>query len=95
MADGLNGDVGEWPLHANTAYAIEGNIAQALPEQGDQWWRIKLEQGALFDGERVVYIAGLAAEPGVAQHHVLTSPACPKGEARTSPRPNGHKGVIP
>lgn len=55
---GLNADTGEWPLHANTVYAIEGNIAQAVPEWGDQWVRIKLEQGALFDGERVIYLAG-------------------------------------
>ena len=55
---GLNADTGEWPLHANTVYAIEGNIAQAVPEWGGQWVRIKLEQGALFDGERVIYLAG-------------------------------------
>jgi len=55
---GLNADTGEWPLHANTVYAIEGNIAQAVPEWGNQWVRIKLEQGALFDGERVIYLAG-------------------------------------
>ncbi|MCZ8113727.1 M24 family metallopeptidase [Silanimonas sp.] len=59
---GLNADTGEWPLHANTVYAIEGNIAQAVPEWGGQWVRIKLEQGALFDGERVVYLAGRQTE---------------------------------
>ncbi len=41
-----------------TAYAIEGNIKAQVPEWGDQWVQIKLEQTALFDGERVIYIAG-------------------------------------
>ena len=49
---------GEWPVAAMTAYAIEGNIKANLPEWDDQWVQIKLEQTALFDGERVVYIAG-------------------------------------
>ena len=55
---GYNAVTGDWPLHANTVYAIEGNIAQAVPEWGGQWVRIKLEQGAVFDGQRVVYLAG-------------------------------------
>lgn len=55
---GPTADNGDWPLHASTVYAIEGNIKQRVPEWGDQWVQIKLEQGALFDGERVIYLAG-------------------------------------
>jgi hypothetical protein len=49
---------GDWPLHANTVYAIEGNVKVQLPEWNGQWVQIKLEQGALFDGERVRYLGG-------------------------------------
>ncbi|MGA1384707.1 MAG: M24 family metallopeptidase [Steroidobacteraceae bacterium] len=53
---------GDWPLHPNTVYAIEGNIKQAVPEWGGQLVQMKLEQDALFDGERVVYLAGRQTE---------------------------------
>lgn len=49
---------GDWPLHAMTVYAIEGNIKAPLPEWKGQHVQIKLEQTALFDGERVRYLAG-------------------------------------
>ena len=49
---------GDWPLHANTCYAIEGNIKVRLPEWNGQWVQIKLEQDAWFDGENVTYIGG-------------------------------------
>ncbi|MDP2714308.1 M24 family metallopeptidase [Rheinheimera sp.] len=49
---------GDWPLHANTAYAIEGNIKQAVPEWSKQLVQIKLEQSAYFDGKQVIYLAG-------------------------------------
>lgn len=49
---------GDWPLHANTVYAIEGNVKVQLPEWGGQWLQVKLEQGAVFDGERVRYLGG-------------------------------------
>jgi hypothetical protein len=49
---------GDWPLYPNTAYAIEGNIRYELQEWHNQGVRIKLEQGAMFDGERVIYLAG-------------------------------------
>ena len=49
---------GDWPLHPMTVYAIEGNIKAALPEWKGQHVQIKLEQTALFDGERVHYLAG-------------------------------------
>ncbi|MDX1678009.1 M24 family metallopeptidase [Arsukibacterium sp.] len=48
---------GDWPLYANTAYAIEGNIKQRVPEW-DQTVQIKLEQSAYFDGQQVIYLAG-------------------------------------
>ncbi len=49
---------GDWPLHVNTCYAIEGNIKAAVPEWDDQLVQIKLEQSACFDGETVHYLAG-------------------------------------
>lgn len=54
---------GDWPLHANTAYAIEGNIKQSVPEWDDQTVQIMLEQTAFFagnkvDGKKVTYSAG-------------------------------------
>jgi Xaa-Pro aminopeptidase len=53
---------GEWPLHPNTCYAIEGNIRYQVPEWDGQWVQIKLEQSATFDGERVLYLAGRQTE---------------------------------
>lgn len=55
-------DTGDWPLHPNTAYAIEGSIKQAVAEWGDQLVNIKTEQSALFDGERVIYLGGRQTE---------------------------------
>ena len=49
---------GDWRLHADTGYAIEGNVKVAVPEWDGQLVQIKLEQSAVFDGERVVYLAG-------------------------------------
>lgn len=49
---------GDWKLHANTAYAIEGNVKVAVPEWDGQLVQIKMEQTALFDGEHVLYLAG-------------------------------------
>ncbi len=49
---------GDWKLHPSTAYAIEGNVKVRVPEWDDQWVQIKLEQSAVFDGERVLYLAG-------------------------------------
>lgn len=53
---------GDWPLHPSTVYAIEGNIKQQLPEWSGQWVQIKLEQDALFDGERVTFLGGRQVE---------------------------------
>ncbi|QTL34945.1 aminopeptidase P family protein [Pseudoalteromonas viridis] len=49
---------GDWKLHPNTVYAIEGNIKTQLPEWDNQWIQIKLEQDAVFDGKQVWYLAG-------------------------------------
>ena len=49
---------GDWPLHPNTVYAIEGNVKVAVPEWGGQIVQMKLEQDAVFDGSRVTYLAG-------------------------------------
>lgn len=49
---------GEWKLSPNTCYAIEGNVKVRVPEWDDEWVQIKLEQSAVFDGKRVIYLAG-------------------------------------
>jgi len=49
---------GDRLLYPATAYAIEGNIKQAVPEWSDQPVGIKLEQSAWFDGQHVIYLAG-------------------------------------
>ncbi|MBU2113123.1 MAG: M24 family metallopeptidase [Gammaproteobacteria bacterium] len=49
---------GDWPVYANTAYAIEGNIKQVVPEWQKQLVQIKLEQSAYFDGKQIIYLAG-------------------------------------
>jgi hypothetical protein len=49
---------GDWKLYPSTAYAIEGNIITAVPEWDGQMVRIKFEQSAVFDGEKVWYLAG-------------------------------------
>lgn len=52
---------GDWPLYPGTVYAIEGYVKQQVPEWGGQWVQVKLEQSAVFDGERVTYLAGRQA----------------------------------
>jgi hypothetical protein len=49
---------GDWPLHPDTCYAIEGNVKAAVPEWDGQQVQIKLEQTACFDGRLVHYAAG-------------------------------------
>ncbi len=53
---------GDWRLRANTGYAIEGNVKVAVPEWDGQLVQIKLEQSAVFDGEKVWYLAGRQTE---------------------------------
>ena len=50
--------LGDWQLHPNTAYAIEGNVKVPVPEWNGQLVQIKLEQSAVFDGKSVRYLAG-------------------------------------
>jgi hypothetical protein len=49
---------GDWRLYPNTGFSIEGGVKVAVPEWNGQLVNIKLEQTALFDGTRVVYLAG-------------------------------------
>ncbi len=49
---------GDWPLYADTCYAIEGQVTASIPEWGGQRVQIKLEQDAVFDGQRVIYLGG-------------------------------------
>jgi hypothetical protein len=53
---------GDYPLHRDTVYAIEGNIAVSLAEWDGQRVQIMLEQGALYDGKGVRYLAGRQTE---------------------------------
>ena len=53
---------GDWRLFANTVYAIEGSVKVAVPEWHGNYVQIKLEQDAVFDGERVLYLAGRQTE---------------------------------
>jgi hypothetical protein len=53
---------GDWPVYANTCYAIEGNIKASVPSWDDQFVQIKLEQSACYDGETVHYLAGRQTE---------------------------------
>ncbi len=49
---------GDWKLYPSTGYAIEGNIKTPLASWDGQLVQIKLEQSALFEGSRVIYLAG-------------------------------------
>ena len=49
---------GDWKVRANTVYAIEGNVKVPVPEWNGQHVQIKMEQSAVFDGQRVHYLAG-------------------------------------
>ena len=53
---------GDWPLYSNTAYAIEGNVKVELEMWGGQDVQIKLEQSAVYDGDKVHYLAGRQTE---------------------------------
>ena len=49
---------GDWKLHPNTGYAIEGNVKVPVAEWNNQLVQIKMEQSAYFDGKKVHYLAG-------------------------------------
>jgi len=59
---GPTGVQGDWKLHPNTAYVVEGKIKRVTPERNGQWVQMRLEQSAIFDGERVIYAAGRQTE---------------------------------
>ncbi len=52
---------GEYPLHKNTVYAIELN-AEVYLKEWDKIFRVMLEEGAFFDGEKVIYLNGRQTE---------------------------------
>ncbi len=58
--DGVPG-AGDYPLYANTAYAIELNAAVYI-EEWNKEIRIMLEEDAFFDGQSVRYIDGRQTE---------------------------------
>ncbi len=49
---------GDWAMYANTGYSIEGNVRVQIASWSGNHVVIKLEQDAMFDGTRTVYIAG-------------------------------------
>ena len=53
---------GDWLVHRDTAYSIEGNVRVEPPSWQGNPVVIKLEQDALFDGSEVRYIAGRQTE---------------------------------
>jgi hypothetical protein len=52
---------GDYPMHENTAYAIELNASTFLKEWNKEI-RIMLEEDAFFDGKNVRYIDGRQTE---------------------------------
>lgn len=59
--DGVPG-VGDVPLRASTAYAIELAATVPVPEWNGQRVKIQLEDDAVFDGETVRWLAGRQTE---------------------------------
>ncbi len=57
MQTGVPG-VGDYPVHADTCWAIELGVAAAIPEWGGQKVQMALEQSAVFAGSRVSFAAG-------------------------------------
>jgi hypothetical protein len=49
---------GDWKVYPNTGFSIEGSVKVPVPEWNGQLVNIKLEQSSVFDGERVIYLAG-------------------------------------
>ncbi len=52
---------GDYPLYPNTVYAIELNAVVFLKEWNKDF-RVMLEEGAFFDGEKVIYLNGRQKE---------------------------------
>lgn len=53
---------GDYPLYPYTAYAIELNVTESIPEWDGKDVRIMLEEDAWFDGNQVRYIDGRRTE---------------------------------
>ena len=53
---------GDYPVYASTAWSIELNVTETVPEWGGQAVRFQLEEDAYFDGETVRYIDGRQTE---------------------------------
>lgn len=53
---------GDYPLRANTVWAIELNATHVVPEWGDREILFMLEEDAFFDGETVRYLDGRQTE---------------------------------
>jgi Xaa-Pro aminopeptidase len=54
---GITPGAGDFPLHVNTGYAIELN-AVVFVKEWNKDVRVMLEEGAFFDGEKVIYYNG-------------------------------------
>lgn len=61
MQDGVPG-AGDYPLHANTCWAVELSVGAAVPEWGEQEISFALEQSAVFTAGGVVFPAGRQTE---------------------------------
>lgn len=61
MQDGVPG-VGDYPLYADTCWAVELSVAAAIPEWGNQEVHFALEQSAVFTKAGVAYPAGRQTE---------------------------------
>jgi methionine aminopeptidase len=61
MQNGVPGN-GDYPLHYNTAYAIELNARVKIPEWKDKEIRVMLEENAVFTPEGVRYLDGRQKE---------------------------------
>jgi Xaa-Pro aminopeptidase len=57
MQNGVPG-MGDYPLYADTCWAIELSVGAAVPEWGDQEVQLALEQSAVFTASGVRYPAG-------------------------------------
>jgi Xaa-Pro aminopeptidase len=59
--DGVPG-AGDYPVHADTVYALELAVRQPVPEWGQQCVRMALEEGIAVTADGVEYLAGRQTE---------------------------------
>jgi Xaa-Pro aminopeptidase len=59
--DGVRG-AGDYPVHADTVYALELAVRRPVPEWGGQCVRMALEQGIAVSADGVEYLAGRQTE---------------------------------